>query len=51
MGFGGTFVRDVRAVEDEYREMARELTLDEWRARPLRQRYVDNVMRLTSALQ
>jgi cardiolipin synthase len=51
MGFGGTFVRDVRAVEDKYRELARELTLDEWRARPLRQRYVDNVMRLTSALQ
>jgi cardiolipin synthase len=51
MGFGGTFVRDVRAVEDKYREMARELTLDEWRARPLRKRYVDNVMRLTSALQ
>ena len=51
MGFGGNFVRDVRAVEDKYREMSRELTLDEWSARPLRKRYVDNVMRLTSALQ
>jgi cardiolipin synthase len=51
MGFGGNFVRDVQAVEDTYRAMSRELTLDEWSRRPLRARYVDNVMRLTSALQ
>ena len=41
----------MRQVEDHYRSMSRELTLEEWRRRPLRKRYVDNVMRLTSALQ
>ncbi len=51
MGFGGNFVRDIREVEDKYREISRELNLEEWSARPLRKRYVDNVMRLTSALQ
>ncbi len=51
MAFGGDVVRDVRAVEDTYRALSHELTLEEWARRPLRQRYVDNVMRLTSALQ
>ena len=39
-----------RQVEDHYRS-SRELTLVEWARRPLRKRYIDNVMRLTSALQ
>ena len=39
------------AVEDEYRARCRPLTLEEWRSRPARTRYVDNVMRLTAALQ
>lgn len=51
MAFGGDIVRDVRAVEDGYRALSRELTAEEWSRRPLRSRYVDNVMRLTSALQ
>ena len=51
MAFGGDVVRDVRAVEDGYRTLSRELTREEWSRRPLRSRYVDNVMRLTSALQ
>jgi cardiolipin synthase len=51
MAFGGDIVRDVRAVEDGYRALSRELTAEEWARRPLRSRYVDNVMRLTSALQ
>jgi cardiolipin synthase len=51
MAFGGDIVRDVRAVEDGYRAISRELTAEEWSRRPLRSRYVDNVMRLTSALQ
>jgi cardiolipin synthase len=51
MAFGGDIVRDVRAVEDGYRTLSRELTAEEWSRRPLRSRYVDNVMRLTSALQ
>ena len=41
----------MRQVEDHYRSLSHELTLDEWRRRPLAKRYVDNVMRLTSALQ
>jgi cardiolipin synthase A/B len=41
----------MRQVEDQYRALSHELTLDEWRRRPLWKRYVDNVMRLTSALQ
>jgi cardiolipin synthase len=41
----------MRQVEDHYRSLSRELTLAEWNRRPLRKRYIDNVMRLTSALQ
>ena len=39
------------AVADEYRAVSRQLNLAEWRQRPKGQRYVDNVMRLVSALQ
>jgi len=39
------------AVADEYRAVSRQLNLAEWRQRPAGQRYVDNVMRLVSALQ
>jgi cardiolipin synthase A/B len=41
----------MRQVEDHYRSLSHELSLDEWSRRPLAKRYVDNVMRLTSALQ
>jgi cardiolipin synthase A/B len=41
----------MRQVEDHYRSLSLELTPEEWRRRPLRKRYLDNVMRLTSALQ
>ena len=41
----------MRRVEDHYRSLSRQLTLAEWNRRPLRKRYIDNVMRLTSALQ
>jgi cardiolipin synthase A/B len=41
----------MRQVEDHYRLMSHELTLEEWARRPLQKRYLDNVMRLTSALQ
>jgi len=41
----------MRHVEDHYRWLSRELTLDEWLRRQLPKRYIDNVMRLTSALQ
>ncbi len=51
MAFGGTVVADVRRVEDVYRSLSRELTLEEWSRRSLGGRYLDSVMRLTSALQ
>lgn len=41
----------MRQVEDHYRSLSHELTLQEWLQRPLGKRYIDNVMRLTSALQ
>ena len=48
---GGDIVQRFREVEDTYRSLSRELTLEEWRRRPRRSTYVDNAMRLTSALQ
>jgi cardiolipin synthase len=51
MSTGEQFVTDLQAVADGYRAVCRELNLDEWRQRPKGQRYVDNVMRLVSALQ
>jgi cardiolipin synthase A/B len=51
MSTGKEFVADLQAVADEYRSVCRELTLVEWRQRPKGQRYVENVMRLVSALQ
>ncbi len=44
-------VRRLREVQDEYRSLSRELTLEEWRGRSRGAAYVDNVMRLTAALQ
>jgi cardiolipin synthase A/B len=48
---GQHFVADLQAVADGYRAVCRELTLDEWQSRSRGQRYVENVMRLLSALQ
>ena len=48
---GEEFVSQLRAVEDDYRESSRELTLDEWMQQPLRSTVLDNLARLTSALQ
>jgi len=48
---GGEFVTQMREVEDHYRSMSRELTADEWRQQPLRSKILDNLARLTSALQ
>lgn len=45
------FVAQMRAVEDEYREVSRLLTLEEWLKQPLRSTVLDNLARLTSALQ
>jgi cardiolipin synthase A/B len=51
MSTGKQFVADLQEVADGYRAVCRELTLEEWRQRPRGQRYIDNVMRLVSALQ
>jgi cardiolipin synthase A/B len=48
---GGDIVQRFREVEDTYRALSRELTPEEWARRPRRSTYVDNAMRLTSALQ
>jgi len=48
---GEEFVAEVRAVEDQYRALSRELTLEEWLQQPLRSTILDNLARLTSALQ
>ena len=51
MMLGSDVVPRMRAVEDHYRTLSRELTLEEWQGRSFGSTYVDNVMRLTSALQ
>lgn len=48
---GEEFVRQMRGVEDMYRSQSRELTLEEWEKQPLRSTVLDNLARLTSALQ
>ncbi|MGG7466529.1 MULTISPECIES: cardiolipin synthase [unclassified Plantibacter] len=48
---GRSFVDEMRGVEDGYREISRELTLAEWLKQPLRSTVLDNLARLTSALQ
>lgn len=48
---GASFVSEMRAIEQDYRENSRELTLDEWLQQPLRSTVLDNLARLTSALQ
>jgi cardiolipin synthase A/B len=51
MILGPDIVTRMRTVEDVYRESSRELTLEEWKRRSYISRYLDNVMRLTAALQ
>lgn len=48
---GEEFVRGMRSIEDGYRSLSRELTLEEWEKQPLRSTVLDNLARLTSALQ
>ncbi|ALX66308.1 cardiolipin synthase [Microbacterium sp. XT11] len=48
---GEEFVAEMRVVEDQYRSLSRELTLEEWMQQPLRSTVLDNLARLTSALQ
>jgi cardiolipin synthase A/B len=48
---GSETVEALKPVIDEYRAVSEELTRKEWEARPRAARWVDNVFRLTSALQ
>jgi cardiolipin synthase A/B len=48
---GRRFVNRLREIEAGYRATSRELTLEEWLRRPLRSQVLDNVARLTSAIQ
>ena len=48
---GESFVDQLKAVEDEYRANSKELTLDEWSGRGFWHSFVDNIARLTSAVQ
>ncbi|GAA1919107.1 cardiolipin synthase [Microbacterium aoyamense] len=48
---GEEFIREMRGAEQHYRDLSRELTLDEWEQQPLRSTVLDNLARLTSALQ
>jgi cardiolipin synthase A/B len=51
MVYGRSFVNALAALEEEYRASSRELTLDEWLQRPVASRVLDNVARLTAAVQ
>ena len=48
---GEEFIAQMREVEAAYRALSRQLTLDEWKKQPLRSTVLDNLARLTSALQ
>lgn len=51
MVHGESFVQDLDNITDYYRQHSRELTLEEWLKQPLRSTLLDNLARLTSALQ
>ena len=48
---GASFVDQMRAVEQRYRDDSRQLSLEEWLKQPLRSTVLDGLARLTSALQ
>jgi cardiolipin synthase len=47
---GTSFVSAMRAVEQDYRDAGRELTLEQWRQEPLKATFFDGLARLTSAV-
>ncbi|MDI3212157.1 cardiolipin synthase [Arthrobacter sp. AL12] len=51
MLLGEDIVQRISAVEDAYRDISRELKLEDWMKRPMGVKYVDNVARLTATLQ
>lgn len=48
---GNSFVKQMDEVTDQYRANSRELTREEWSRQPWRSHLLDNLARLTSALQ
>lgn len=48
---GHSFVRELRKIEEGYRQNSRELVLEEWLRRPVLSQVLDNVARLSSAVQ
>lgn len=48
---GKTFIDDLHALQEQYRAVSRELTLDEWMSRSRVSATLDNVARLAAALQ
>ncbi|MBH0099931.1 cardiolipin synthase [Salinibacterium sp. NSLL150] len=48
---GPEFIAEMRELESEYRGVSRELTLEEWMERPRRSKVLDNLARLTAAVQ
>ena len=48
---GASFVDQMRQVEEQYRSLSRQLTIEEWSKQPLRSTVLDGLARLTSALQ
>ncbi len=48
---GGSLLGALDDLATNYLAVSRQLTLQEWNTRPWHRRYVDNVMKLTSALQ
>ncbi len=51
MVHGRSFVAELRKVEEGYRKASTRLTLETWLKQPLRSTVLDNLARLTSALQ
>jgi cardiolipin synthase len=49
--FDQQVVADLRHIEDAYLRKAKRVTLDAWSARPLKQRLLENLSRLTTPLQ
>ena len=47
----GPLITDLCGLAAAYLSVSRELTLTEWNQRPWSRRYIDNVLKLTSALQ
>ena len=48
---GRSFVQQMRAVEQGYRDAGRQLTLGEWQKEPASATFLDGIARLTSALK